>query len=76
MQNIYLVYCHILANFQGASDSICLQWIDKFQVYLCLPQPSLHYSEVFHNLLLQVLLKKNLKIVYQIFSFNCKNSSV
>lgn len=36
-------------DFQGASDSICLQRIDEFQVSLCLPWPSLLYSEVFHH---------------------------
>ena len=37
------------ANIQGASVFIYLQWIDEFQVNLCLPQPSLLYPEVFHN---------------------------
>lgn len=53
-------------DFQGDSDSICLQWIDEFQVSLCLPWPSLLYSEVFHHPLVAGA-AKNLKNVDKIF---------
>lgn len=62
------------ANIQGASVFIYLQWIDEFQVNLCLPQPSLLYPEVFHNPLVAGA-AKNSKLCIRYFVSTVKEKS-
>lgn len=64
------------ANIQGASVFIYLQWIDEFQVNLCLPQPSLLKFLRYSTILLLPVLLKNSKLCIRYFVSTVKKSSV
>lgn len=67
---IFILF-YVLGYIQGPSDSICLQWIENFQVTCACLSHRYLTLRYFKILLLQVLLR--LKIVYHEFCLNLQN---